>query len=364
MIRVIFALFCTDFVLLGQMNTTGNTSFKEHDFGMAVTRYVQVGNLLKDTRAVRPEEDAMIDALDLKATRNLTLAALKNWEWSRARRACDKVTRLELYSVMLLSVFHCCLFWQRPQFLAATGGTDLLVCLRRAEANRELGRYEPAYADIALILETNISPVDPIARKAQRIREEMRRAEKLSNDELRGPLAKGLSSSIFSSDRPASTGGSRNSANGFPEENTRLQRLRATRENKERHNTAPKQTGSALEKLTTVPRSQAARRRLELGAVKAIQEKQSAIFQAPKVQYELDKMRMDADLEQARFVYRLQPFKLEVQRELLCEYGFEPSKEGLSSMERAIAAHMSDAPEVGARGKELMLGIMGDIWAA
>ncbi len=73
------------------MKTTGNESFKEHDFGMAVTRYIQVGNVLKDIRAVRDEENEIIDELMFKATRNLTLAALKNWEWARAKRACDTV---------------------------------------------------------------------------------------------------------------------------------------------------------------------------------------------------------------------------------------------------------------------------------
>lgn len=77
---------------LFQIKSTGNDSFKEHDYAQAVTRYVQVANVLKDIRALRPEENAMIDDVTLKATRNLTLAALKNWEWSRARRACDAVT--------------------------------------------------------------------------------------------------------------------------------------------------------------------------------------------------------------------------------------------------------------------------------
>jgi hypothetical protein len=80
--------------LLTLANTTkmaGNASFSEHDFGMAVTRYVQVENFLKDVRAVRPEENLLIDDLVHMATRNLSIAALKNWEWGRARRACDKV---------------------------------------------------------------------------------------------------------------------------------------------------------------------------------------------------------------------------------------------------------------------------------
>ena len=73
------------------MKSAGNESFKEHDFSMSVTRYVQVGNLVKDIRAVKQEENDMIDEVVFKANRNLTLAALKNWEWSRAKRTCDIV---------------------------------------------------------------------------------------------------------------------------------------------------------------------------------------------------------------------------------------------------------------------------------
>lgn len=79
------------------MKSTGNESFKDHDFAMAVTRYIQVGNVLKDIRAVRDEENDIIDELMFKATRNLTLAALKNWEWARAKRACDVVNMLAYY---------------------------------------------------------------------------------------------------------------------------------------------------------------------------------------------------------------------------------------------------------------------------
>lgn len=71
---------------------SGNESFAEHDFTMAITRYVQVNNFLKDICAARDEENSMIDDVVFKANRNLTLAALKNWEWGRAKRACDTVS--------------------------------------------------------------------------------------------------------------------------------------------------------------------------------------------------------------------------------------------------------------------------------
>lgn len=74
------------------MKDTGNESFKIHDFNKAVTSYVQVRQLLKDVKAVRETENQMINDVLLMADRNLTIAALKNWEWGRATRACDMVS--------------------------------------------------------------------------------------------------------------------------------------------------------------------------------------------------------------------------------------------------------------------------------
>ena len=77
---------------------------------------------------------------------------------------------------------------------------------------------------------------------------------------------------------------------------------------------------------------------------------------------ELDKMRLAAELDQGRFLLRLKPYKVEVQRGLLERRGFPPDAAGLAQMERAVAAHMADAPEVGKRAKALMIQLMGDIW--
>ena len=62
-----------------------------------------------------------------------------------------------------------------------------------------------------------------------------------------------------------------------------------------------------------------------------------------------------------RFIRRLPPFKLEVQKPLLEKYGFPPTPVGLKLMERAIAQHMAD-PEVGESGKKLMIMQMGEIY--
>jgi len=57
----------------------------------------------------------------------------------------------------------------------------------------------------------------------------------------------------------------------------------------------------------------------------------------------------------------LSEFKLKTQLELLVKYHFDPSIEGMRTMETAVAAHLVDSPSVGKRGKELYLLIMGDI---
>ena len=101
---------------------------------------------------------------------------------------------------------------------------------------------------------------------------------------------------------------------------------------------------------------------LELQDVKKIQSKQLDLFNALNVRQKLDEIRMAADMEQTRFMHRLKPFKVEVQRSLLKEYNFPETEAGLAAMERAIAAHMADSKEVAMCAKDLMIMIMGDIW--
>ena len=47
---------------------------------------------------------------------------------------------------------------------------------------------------------------------------------------------------------------------------------------------------------------------------------------------------------------------------LLAEYGFSCDAAGLRLLDRAVYAHMTDAPEVGARAKALAKLVMGDVW--
>lgn len=327
--------------LANEIKSTGNESFKEHDYAQAVTRYVQVSNVLKDIRAVRPEEEAMIDEVRLKATRNLSLAALKNWEWSRARRACDTV--LEALS---------------------EEARDHVVRLRRAEANKQLGRYEPAYVDIEAVLgDAELDSNNPVARKARRMNAEMLKSDKQSAHDLRGPLSKGLSTaSIFSNDRIAAI-----PDEPSPEEDIAaleklpsLHRFRAMRARGLLSNTT--QRISPADEATQVPPPRRKTFLLDLDVVEQIQSKQLELFSSPKVLRQLDEIRMAADMEQRRFFLRIKPFKVEVQRELLKEHNFPDTEEGLAAMERAVAAHMANSKEVAMRAKDLMLLIMGDIW--
>jgi hypothetical protein len=192
----------------------------------------------------------------------------------------------------------------------------------------------------------------------------MRQVERECANELRRPIANGLVSGIFSSDRS-----SENTVDGIEKCEEETPRFRDLRERIHLHTSNLSTTkiksrsgvsntgGDAINLRST-------HRLLKLSVVEEIQTKQFELFNTPCVLRLLEKMRMDADLEQDRFLHRLKPFKAEVQHELLLEYGFEPNQEGLSAMERAIAAHMGECKKIGERGKALMIQIMGDIWEA
>ena len=73
------------------MRQEGKKSFEELDYAQAVGRYRQIDSVLKGVKALRPEENAMLQDARHKARRNLTIAALKDWQWQKALKACNKV---------------------------------------------------------------------------------------------------------------------------------------------------------------------------------------------------------------------------------------------------------------------------------
>jgi len=244
---------------------------------------------------------------------------------------------------------------------------DHIVYLRRAEANKQLGRFEPAFADIAAVLsDSNLNTKGREARKARSLRHEMRKIEKQSNDDLRDPLAKGLSASnIFSEHRVSSPEKNPDDDDAF-NQMPHIQRLRATMRAKgirAKNEVQDQSSDSANLDYNGLSTPQEGKEfALELQDVKEIQTKQLNLFNAPEVRQKLDEIRLAADMEQIRFMHRLKPFKVDVQRELLKEYNFPETETGLAAMERAIAAHMADCKEVAMCAKDLMLLIMGDIW--
>lgn len=192
----------------------------------------------------------------------------------------------------------------------------------------------------------------------------MRKSDKQSDKDLRGPLGKLLStSSIFSEHRVVSS--EKPSNDDALERMPRFQRLRAMRARGVVNN-APEEadidSAAAEADLLPPPPPRLKAFLLELQVVKQIQAKQLDLFRSPEVFQKLGEIRMAADMEQVRFMHRIKPFKVEVQRELLKEYNFPETETGLAVMERAIAAHMADSKEVAMRAKELMVLIMGDIW--
>jgi hypothetical protein len=196
------------------------------------------------------------------------------------------------------------------------------------------------------------------------MRTEMRKSDKQSDKDLRGPLVKGLpASSIFSEHRVVSP--EEPSNDDALERMPRFQRLRAIRARGFVSN-APQEVDNDSDSVEAdvlpPPPPRHKTFLLELPVVEQIQAKQLEIFRSPEVYQKLGEIRMAADMEQIRFMHRIKPFKVEVQRELLKEYNFPDTEGGLAAMERAVAAHMADSNEVAMRAKDLMILIMGDIW--
>jgi hypothetical protein len=245
---------------------------------------------------------------------------------------------------------------------------DRVVLTRRAEAYRQLGRFEHAYSDLTLVLKgveltdkTNVAAT----RKARKMKAEMDVEDKSSAEKLRGPLSEGLSNSnIFSDDRPEPGSFScSDDDDSSPLRDEYLNRLRNMRQ-QDKGKSPEKDVRHAPSLSASVPKKTRFTNLLDLKLVEEIQEKQMSLFSSPSAKASLEKMQLEVGLEQDRFFHRLRPFKLQTQLGLLEEYGFPPTQAGLITMERAIAAHMVDHPEVGKRGKKLLQYIMGDIWSA
>lgn len=77
--------------LVNEMKKTASEATAMHDFNRAVTSNIQIEILLSGVRSIRKEENQLIEDVINDASTNLIDAALKNWEWSRAKKACNKV---------------------------------------------------------------------------------------------------------------------------------------------------------------------------------------------------------------------------------------------------------------------------------
>jgi hypothetical protein len=87
-----------------QMKSSAKEAVSMHDFGRAITSFIQIDNVLNNVRTIRKDENDFIESELLEAALNLTEMSLKNWEWTRARRACDKVLRKLFYVRLVLTV--------------------------------------------------------------------------------------------------------------------------------------------------------------------------------------------------------------------------------------------------------------------
>jgi len=307
--------------LANEMRLAGNASFNEHDFGMAVTRYLQILRLFEHKSVLREEDQTLIHQTTHTAHRNLSLAALKNWEWGRACRAADEVL--------------------------SSQPNDRVVLLRKAEACEQLGRVDDALSAVDTVLRSpDLVPKSPEDRKARRLRRQIVEATKQSDRCLRDAMQQSLERQFFSDQRPKPE-----SAPPSPpplEQTVDAPRL-VSRQSESRQAALP-------------PASTDRQRRLSLTEVREIQVQQQALFSEATVQARLNEMRLAADFEEVRFLHRVQPLKLEVQLPLLKRYGFAETPQGMRDMERAVAAYMADQPDVGQAAKQVALLVMGDIW--
>eukprot|EP00614_Pseudopedinella_elastica_P004558 CAMPEP_0172604160 /NCGR_PEP_ID=MMETSP1068-20121228/24399_1 /TAXON_ID=35684 /ORGANISM="Pseudopedinella elastica, Strain CCMP716" /LENGTH=470 /DNA_ID=CAMNT_0013406113 /DNA_START=67 /DNA_END=1479 /DNA_ORIENTATION=- len=335
--RVVTCSEVAEMVELGEkMKATGNASFQENNFKMAVVRYAQVQQLLKGACAVKTEDQSQLETLRKVATRNLSIAALKNWEWTRAAKACDEVLELD--------------------------PSDSVVRLRRVEALMQLGRFDAAEIDIEAILKQQDkiskqagefgtkSETTTVVRKAWRLAKCLKKEKMRSDREMGNAVAKGMARGAFRDQRGVKE----------REISPSSQSESSSEDEKSESKEADCESSACVAAPAAKPAAKP--RRLDLAMVRAVQAAQVDLWGAAEVISELNKMRIDADFEQQRFLYRLRPLKLHVQRPILEAHGFETTEAGLAQLERAIAAHMVDAPEVGEEMKGLMRRIMGDIW--
>jgi hypothetical protein len=388
--KVVHADELLEMLKLGrQMKAAGNESFGAKDYKMAVVRYGQVEQLLRGVRCLQPQAQAESDALRNVSVRNTSLAALKAWEWRACLRACEEVLGLQ------------------PQ--------DHVVRLRRADALHQLGRTPEARREVSVVLdaaatgETSAAeppadaapPTDAAAaapagvvaaapsvetvRKARRLALALLASEKRSAAELHGAVAKGLRRGTFSDARPPAPSPeakAQAAVAGLPpapplgvEEPLRVKLLRDGALRRARGQEAEPLATAAASATAAAPGSQpgayapspeqvAARlgRRLTQAAVAEVQATMAACFAAPGVQEELNQLRIEADFEEQRFLYRLKSLKARVLAPVLEAHAFESSEVGVREMERAVYAWMADDPTVGAKGKALTVAIMGAIW--
>jgi hypothetical protein len=396
--RVVHAGELEDMLKLGrQMKAAGNESFDAKDYHMAVVRYGQVEQLLQSVRCLHVPAQSQADDLRAVSVRNASLAALKAWEWRACLRACEIVLAAKI--------------------------DDHVVMLRRAEAQHQLGRTEDALRDVRTVLaaasippttasnqptatggtdvpptkesdtfavahneaELTAVPAVAVVRKARRMLADMSARQRRSNSELQGAMTKGLSRGTFSDTRqPALSSEDKAEAAvaGLPpvppkgvDEPLRVKILReqALQRAKAEDNSVERKSSEVASPSRPQPNRRdtaiqggvahkSAERRLSQSEVAKVQEAMAACFDAPQVREELNQMRIDADFEEQRFLYRLKPLKARVLAPVLDAHGFPSGEAGVREMERAVYAWMADNPSVGARGKALTMALMGAIW--
>lgn len=244
-------------------------------------------------------------------------------------------------------------------------GCSFKIHLSRAIAHCELGQYEQAYEDIETILVSKLDTNDQIRLEALMLKSKMKKAEKISDNQIRGNMI-ASSSNIFSSNRGVAQSNTEGKVNNEVQDSKLdhiMKKLQASNSKHLNKNTKPIDSEIKIKHHIESSSSNIKKKdkRLDSKTVDDIQAKQLRIFSSPETQALLEKNRFECDLEEIRFLHRLQPLKLKLQRSILEEYGFPTAEVGIKELERAIGQHHTRL-EVRERSKNLMIIIMGDVW--
>jgi len=353
--RVISETECAEMLsLANEMRQAGVNHWSEHNYSMTVTSNIQILQLLKEVRCSVVNGAEELAEYRRRAHKNLSIACLKTHQWNKAKQNADK--------------------------LLSENPNDLDALIRRSECFFNLGRFKYAIADLRYVIDSEFPLAETkytedshskLVRMAKKKMRKISMKGKANTQDLKGLASKGLGKGTFSdsrASRPEKKPLQKPRLPYYLEKQRAEGKLSADEYDEmvmhqmEAHANGPTKLPTASNSTKTSPPSPP-RTDLEMEpeVVEEIQRQQLKIFKKPDAQKKLNQMRRDVDFEERRFLRKFQPLKIELQSQLLDNFGFSADAIGMKSMERGISQHTRDR-EVLSRHKKLQVLIMGDIW--